>query len=223
MRKISLDQQMLTNLIQEGMSIREIARFLNVSIKTVQRRCEAFHIPMRDRMEQSLAKRCRQIPDTLFALPLTPRESWLLGLLMTDGNVSNQGRVTLAISDEDGVQLASQIIGFGSIRIAPPNPRTTAIMWSYQAHSRQLAQRLETFGATPRKTKTLAFPNPKDLSLPDYIRGLWDGDGSWYLDRRDNTLVASFGGASEPFIHTLRSFTADNISRVPVKVPMASR
>jgi hypothetical protein len=174
-------------------------------------------------MEQSLAKRCRHIPDSLFALPLTPNESWLLGLLMTDGNVLDEGRITLAICDEDGAQLASQIIGFGSIRIAPPNPRTTAIMWSYQAHSRQLAQRLEEWGITPRKTKTLAFPDPSNLSLPDFIRGLWDGDGSWYIDKRDNSLIAHFGCASEIFIHSLRSVTADvtgsmaNIRKHPQK------
>src|SRR5260221_12589379 len=123
-----------------------MARALCVTKTTIHSTFVCLHLPLKDRMEQSLAKRCRQIPVSLCALPLVANESWLLGLLMTDGNVSNQGRMTLHISDEDGVQLASQIIGFGSIRIAPPNPRTTAIMWSYQVHSRQLAQRLEKLG-----------------------------------------------------------------------------
>ncbi len=209
MRKISLDPNTLIDLVQEGVSIREMARFLNVSVKTIQRNCETFHIPMRDRLEQSLAKRRRQIPDSLFALPLTPDESWLLGLLMTDGCIKDNGTINLDLGDEDGVQYAKQIIGFGNIRIVEPYGRTKVRMYHYQANSRNLANRLATFGLIPRKTQILAFPNPSDVSLPDFIRGLWDGDGGWSTDRRDGALVTSFGCASEPFIHALRSITAE--------------
>jgi Helix-turn-helix domain of resolvase/LAGLIDADG-like domain len=204
-----MDTEQLIQMVEQGMSIREIARAMNVSPSIVSNTCKYLNIPLKDRMEQSLAKRCRTIPENLFVPRLDSNASWLLGILMTDGNVSDQGRITLSTSDEDGAQKAKEIIGFGEIRRQVPRGNTSVLMHCYEAHSRHLATRLENFGIMPRKTKVMGFPNPSNLVLPDFVRGLWDGDGSWHIDRRDGSLIASFGCASEPFIHALRSVTAD--------------
>ena len=175
------------------MSLREIGRKLGMASSRVHNACGAFGIPLKDRYEQFLARNCRQISDSLFSIPLGPKESWLLGLLMTDGCVSeNDHIISLGISDKDGVELASQIIGFGSIRKRPPQTREyngkkiqgKLPMWNYTACSMQLVQRLGTLGLTPRKTKTLAFPNVSGIALPDFVRGLLDGDGSWYITEK---------------------------------------
>lgn len=206
----------LRQMVEDGMSIREIGRKLGIAPSNVLNTCGSFGIQLKDRYEQLLAKNCRQIPDSLFRVPLGSEESWLLGLLMTDGCVNEKEHlIELAVSDKDGVQLASQIIGFGSIRERVPQTRIyngqiiqgKLPIWNYVACSMQLVERLGALGLTPRKTKTLIFPNVSDIVLPDFIRGLWDGDGSWYI--RDNALIAHFGSASEPFMHALQAITSN--------------
>ena len=209
------DPEILRQMVEDGMSIREIGRILGTASSAVHNACGSFGIRLKDRYEQFLAKNCRQIPDSLFSTPLNPTESWLLGLLMTDGCANEKEHfIKLSISDKDGAQLASQIIGFGNIREILPETREYSgekiqgklSLWSYTACSIQLVGRLGALGLTPRKTKTLAFPNISDIALPDFIRGLWDGDGSWY--KSDNALIAHFGCASESFIHTLPAITS---------------
>jgi hypothetical protein len=209
------DPEISRQMVDSGMSIREIGRELGMASSGVHNACASLGIQLRDRYEQFLAKNCRQIPDSLFAVPLGPKESWLLGLLMTDGCANDRDHlIKLSISDKDGAQLASQIIGFGSIRERSPNTseyngnkiQGKLPIWSYVARSMQLVERLGALGLTPRKTKTLLFPNVLDITLPDFIRGLWDGDGSWY--KRANLLGAHFGCASEPFVHALHAITS---------------
>ena len=210
------DPEILRQMVEDGMSIREIGRALGMASSAVHNACGSFGIQLKDRYEQFLAKNCRQISDSLFATPLSPKESWLLGLLMTDGCVNEKEHfIKLSISDKDGVQFASQIIGFGYIRESLPETREyngkkiqgKLPVWNYVACSIQLVERLGALGFTPRKTKTLTFPNVSDIALRDFIRGLWDGDGSWY--KSDNALIAHFGCASESFIHALQTITSN--------------
>jgi hypothetical protein len=209
------DPEILRKMVEDGMSLREIGRALGMASSGVHNACVSFGIARKDRKQQIVAKNCRQIPDSLFSTPLSPTDSWLLGLLMTDGCANEKEHfIKLSISDKDGAQLASQIIGFGNIREILPETREYSgekiqgklSLWSYTACSIQLVGRLGALGLTPRKTKTLAFPNISDIALPDFIRGLWDGDGSWY--KNDNALIAHFGCASESFIHTLQAITS---------------
>ena len=39
---------------------------------------------------------------------------------------------------------------------------------------------LEKLGIVPRKTKIINIPDLDLISLPDYLRGLFDGDGCWH-------------------------------------------
>jgi hypothetical protein len=162
-------------------------------------------IDLPDRLTHSLAKSCQSIPDSLFVPRLPRDQSWLLGLIATDGSVGDDGRLTVSLGDEDGVRQTASILGMGHIRAIKPRPGTTVPMWSYTIGSRRLADRLAIYGIQPRKTSQLPFPAASAVSMPDFVRGAWGGDGSWGVDRRDGSLRASFGGASEPFVNDLHA------------------
>jgi len=210
------DPETLRKMVEDGMSLSEIGRVLGMASSGVHNACVAFGIERKDRIEQIVAKKCRQIPDSLFSLLLNAKESWLLGLLMTDGCVGDRDRIKLTIGDKDGVQFASQIIGFGNITEVLPKTyeykgkkiQGRLSMWNYVACSTLLVERLGSLGMIPRKTRTLAFPSVLDVSLPDFIRGLWDGDGCWFFQKKRGALIASFGSASEAFMHSLHSITS---------------
>lgn len=198
-----LQREALESMVRSGMSTREIAEAAGVARSTAFRACQRFGIKLPDRLAQSFAKSAQDIPDSLFVPRLPRDQSWLLGLIATDGNVGSNGRLTISIGDEDGVQQAAAILGMGHIRVIAPRPNTTTPMWSYSTCSRRLADRLAALGITPRKTAALPFPLPSTVSMQDFIRGAWDGDGSWGIDRRDGALRTGFGGASETFVRGL--------------------
>jgi hypothetical protein len=81
------DPEILRKMVEDGMSLREIGRALGMASSGVHNACVSFGIARKDRKQQIVAKNCRQISDSLFSLPLNAKESWLLGLLMTDGCV----------------------------------------------------------------------------------------------------------------------------------------
>ena len=75
----------------------------------------------------------------------------------------------------------------------------------------KMAADLLKYGCTPRKTLVLKFPlNIPNGLLNHFIRGYFDGDGSFYLDRRYKTpqLIANFVGTPN-FINGI-------IGRLPV-------
>ncbi len=187
-----------------------------MSSSGVHSACKRLGIPLRSQKEGAAQGRT-PIPDTLFASPLNANESWLPGLLLTDGCV-HKNIVKLSITDEDAVHLAFQVIGFGNIVKGPPHGLKTYSglkiegklpVWTYTACSIELVERLENWGLVPRKTKTLAFPDPAAMSLPDFIRGLWDSYGCWYIQsKRTGALGSHFGSASEQFIRALHLLIA---------------
>jgi AraC-like DNA-binding protein len=104
------DPNELRRMVEGGMSIREIGRELNMSSSTVHHACARFGIPLRSQKEGAFEQRT-QLPDALFLAPLTANESWLLGLLLTDGCVYQNRLVKLSVTDEDAVWFAAQVRG----------------------------------------------------------------------------------------------------------------
>ena len=156
------------------------------------------------------------LADDLFISPLSPNESWVLGLLLTDGCVYTQGNncyISICSIDKDIIEKIKDIMMCGNItfmkggRIRTKDPEKDS--WKWRVCSKGLYERLSFFGMTPRKTMILEFPNTDVLSLPDFVRGAWDGDGSISIgtEKRWTTkkkiLSASFGCASLSFIQAL--------------------
>lgn len=100
---------------------------------------------------------------------------YLLGAFMTDGCVKVYDKrklVTLTSKDQDWLSLIKDII-------CPELPITQynncGILNFY---STEMAEILISQGCTSQKSLTLQFPEIPQKYLPDFIRGLIDGDGS---------------------------------------------
>ena len=57
--------------------------------------------------------------------------------------------------------------------------------------SEKLVKDVIKLGGKSRKSLDMKFPCVPDKYLPDFIRGLWDGDGSVFIDSK-NRFVASY-------------------------------
>lgn len=144
---------------------------------------------------------------------LTPEKAYILGFISTDGNCcKNTLRIELQARDEPILrQIASLFKSEGykpAITISTKEDRDYCVL---RITNQQLIHQLETIGITARKTFTVPFLGfLPDSILPDYYRGIIDGDGSVYV--RKNSLVSEVCSASSGFIASLN----DNLPRLGI-------
>ena len=66
-------------------------------------------------------------------------------------------------------------------------------------------------GGKERKSLNVKFPNIPKKYLPDFVRGLWDGDGCIYYSKQNKSYAASYTSASYGFITELYCALKKNI------------
>jgi hypothetical protein len=143
-----------------------------------------------------------EINDGLFLEITNPWESYFLGFLMADGCVT-KNKISLSILKED-----EKILHNFLDKIYPKNKPIIGIRklseknekWgdiaSINICSQEIYNNVKKYGLLERKTKMLVYPN----NLPDklfshFLRGYFDGDGSFYDKKnRDNVLVWQMTG-----------------------------
>ncbi len=76
--------------------------------------------------------------------------------------------------------------------------------WVFKITSHEIIRDIKKYGGHQRKSHNIEFPKmiPKKY-LPDFIRGLWDGDGSVCYQKNEKCYVSSFVSASKTFIYNL--------------------
>lgn len=187
----------LRERVSAGHSLRQMGREFNLDGKTIHRYCRQHGIELRSQRDATSQANRNGIDPTFLQRPLSPAASWLLGIIATDGNVSDGGRLRVNSVDEDIVRQCYEVAGCGTVCADQKAAGRPIFVWSYTAIG--LIEHLAVLGIEPRKTFTLAFPDPDTLHLPSFARGCWDGDGYW---RRgpDGALEAGFGSSSLGFI-----------------------
>ena len=148
-----------------------------------------------------------KLPENLFRPLLDHDQSWLLGLIFTDGNLystsnTRSQRLSITSTDEDVIRKVLNIARCGKINSRQPKYLNSKIRWDWRISSIHFDELLSPFCITPRKSKTVQFPDISLLSLPDFVRGLWDGDGSLRIEK-SGILRSYFCSASDKFIFPL--------------------
>ncbi|MCL4524509.1 MAG: hypothetical protein M1453_12175 [Acidobacteria bacterium] len=134
----------------------------------------------------------------------TPAMAYVLGVLATDGCVS-RWRVTLTSTDRDLVEKVKSLIECRDpIRVRQPSGYSRKVQHILDISSIVLVERLTKLGITARKSRTLRFPEMPEECVRHFIRGCWDGDGSFFTEaKKSRALKASFISGSREFIKTL--------------------
>ena len=171
--------EQIVKLNNQGLSKREIAKELNCSKSTVERRLKKANIQLPNR-HNSL-----KFDNTVFDCIDTEEKAYWLGFLYADGNIgSTTNNVELSLSAHDSAHLEK----YRSFLNAPNSIAYSKITVQGKQYERcrltvtnkYFKQQLIRLGCYPRKTNLLVFnrdifANP-DLVYP-FIRGYVDGDG----------------------------------------------
>ncbi len=164
------------------------------------------------------SRRVNKVNDSYFSSSNnTANKYYILGMIYTDGNLPIKNKNSFIISNIN-LQLLEDIkkeLNFTGPITIEYHKKFDKSIYKLQVTSEQIRRDLEFIGLTPNKTFNLKFPDVPKEYLRDFIRGLWDGDGS--VGRRgkeDRMLTSSFACANLDFINTVTNYLPVNKKKV---------
>jgi DNA-binding XRE family transcriptional regulator len=226
---------------EKGMSMSDIARKFHVTRQAIHLLMKKYDIPKRSlakaremALEQGKVtwakadikgdsrqvKPVKRYVNEAFFDAWTPEMAWVLGLMITDGNVclmNNTGagiksRKSKVISfGQKDSELPEKILGLmGSNAKIIYRPEKTyngiksGSLYQFQIYNTRLFDRLVELGVTERKSLTVKFPEVPSNCMRHFIRGCWDGDGSVSdTHKGKGAMKARFFSGSRCFIESM--------------------
>ncbi len=194
-------RQELENLYcDRGMTEDDIGDLFGCSGRTIGRRLKELGIPIR-----SVG------PVSSVTVPLehlrhwSPQLAYAVGLIAADGNLNkDRVRVEFISTDYELVELYCRALCIENAHVVFTRQHSRKSWYQVKLDDRSFREFLEALGLTPAKSKTLRALQIPDDMFPDFLRGLLDGDGSWYLSRswlgRYTYLRVEVCSASRSFI-----------------------
>lgn len=204
--------------LDEHWTIQELAEHFQIGETTIRRRMDELGIPTRARGPEIGAH-----DDFRYVNPVwSPELAYAIGIIATDGNLSPDGRHLMVRSkDRQLVETLKACLDLEN-RITIQRKllrRYYTLQWGNRAFYDWLVR----IGLMPAKSLKLgAIDVPEDF-LPDFVRGVIDGDGSiqLYTDRsntwkRDTyvyeRLCITIASSSRPFLEWLHLVIQNEIA-----------
>jgi len=223
-----LSKELLERLYcRDKLSDYQIARRLKCSRQKIQVWRTYYGIPARTRSEATaLAKGSLFNCNEQFLDIWSPEMAWVLGLFYADGTVrcrSNKPhQAALSSKDRDLLEQVNQVwqADFPIIDMSHyPSYRWKGFALRISGQSR--VQALMNYGLFPNKAATMKFPNVPEHCLSHFVRGLWDGDGSFYIENETHSrLYATYACVNRPFIEAMIQIIASGCDiRIPNILP----
>lgn len=218
MKKLSnLIKDTLENLyINDKKSLGDIAALYGVSRTAIYKKLKEYGIKQRSKSEARIeAQKQAKLPQQFYDINenffrrWSPDMAYVLGLLITDGCISRTGTVSLCMNDREILEKVKKVMG--SAHKIESSKHQEKLYIFYFARENMLKD-LESLGVVPKKSHIVAFPNMPAEYLPDFLRGVFDGDGSVYFDKRskNSPLRSAFYSGSKDFIEKLE----DNLTKL---------
>jgi predicted DNA-binding protein YlxM (UPF0122 family) len=197
--------------INKKNSLEEIALIYNVSKVAVYKKLQQYGIKTRSKSEARIeAQKQNKVSQQFFDInegffdTWSPEMAYILGLIITDGCISKSGTVSLCINDLELLEKTRKAMN-SAHKITPS--RSQKGLFCFHFSREKMTKRLKSLGVIPNKSLVVKFPEaPKDY-LADLIRGIFDGDGSVFFDKRRPyfPLRTKFVSGSEAFIQSLKN------------------
>ncbi|HZQ09907.1 MAG TPA: LAGLIDADG family homing endonuclease [Anaerolineae bacterium] len=185
--------------VENGFSEDEIAQWFHTTQITISRRLIEFGITTRQGGVATQSIR----PSVLSVW--SPELAYAVGLIASDGNLdSDRVRVEFVSTDRELIDLYCEALGLDSIHVGETSYKSRKPWYKVRISDRTFRNFLEKIGLTPAKSKTLGELQIPDKFFADFLRGVLDGDGSWYIHKslfgRYQYLRVELSSASSRFI-----------------------
>ncbi len=209
--RLRLKEDELRRLYQvEKRSLEDIARLYGASRVAVWKYCGSLGLTMRNRSDARLeAQKRGKVPQGYFDInegffkKWSPNMAYVLGLLITDGNVSNNGTVSLCMNEKELIEKVAKAMG-AEHKITLSKHQKGLFIFHFARAS--MVKDLGALCVVPRKSMTVKFPLIPEPFLADFIRGVFDGDGSVFFNSsKKHPVQTKFVSSSKEFIEKLES------------------
>ena len=211
MRKLtSLTKEKLIDLyVNNKKSLGDISKLYSVSRAALYKRLKKYGIQQRSKSEARIeAQKQGKLPQQFFDINehffsnWSPEMAYVLGLIITDGCISKTGTVSLCMNDKDLLEKVKKVMK-SEHKVESSKHQKNLYIFHFAREN--MVNDLKNFGIAPKKSLTVTFPNVPQEHLPDFIRGVFDGDGSIYFDKRSKNcpIRTSFHTGSKDFIEKL--------------------
>lgn len=134
----------------------------------------------------------------------THEKAYWLGMLLSDGTVSNKGAIVLSLRDKEHIEKFRDAIGaVNKISTRVDNKWSKpCIIYTFSIRDQKMASDLKKYGMVPNKTHIgFSFPDIDERFQWDFIRGYFDGGGSIYWT--NNKYIISIVGQKD-FLNAIK-------------------
>jgi hypothetical protein len=201
--------------ITEGKSTAAIGKEIGVSTNSVVYMLDKYEIPRRSKLEGMRLKKVQNLTINIdFFRNDSSEKFYVIGLIASDGCISGNF-AKLVSKDRELVDYLKTITECTNLVREDRRMVNGNIQTYYGLHfsSVEMIEILNNYGITERKSLTFSPKNIPQEYLGDFIRGVFDGDGSLSVSRRkDNgarTQKFSIVSGSEVFAKDLHSIFSD--------------
>jgi predicted DNA-binding protein YlxM (UPF0122 family) len=202
--------KLISLYLNDRKSLEDIAKLYGVSRVAIHKRLKKYGIARRSKSEARIeAQKQGKLPQEFFDINEDFFGSWsfemayVLGLIITDGCISRTGTVSLCVIDKDLLEKVKKTIGL-SHKITQSKHQKG--LYCLRFSREKLVKDLEKLCVVPKKSLIVKFPEVPQAYLSDFIRGVFDGDGSVFFDKRRPRfpLRSKFVSGSKDFIEGLQ-------------------
>lgn len=194
-----ITSEKIAELYRQRMTLQQIGAAFGITSNSVLYHLKKLDVPRRTGADMySEVRRTYAINENFFSR-WSPEMAWVLGLLCTDGNLSSHGRrVTFTSIDIDVLEKVKAVMGFeGPISRVNKQSQAHRIMICRA----RIYDDLLALGLTPAKSLTLKWPKIPPQFMRHFLRGVYEGDGSYCLAGRErSSLKISLVSGSDIFI-----------------------
>lgn len=202
----------IIDLYLSGLSCVKIGIKYDVSHKCILKILHKYNIDV----DQKRTVRKHTLDKNYFDNIDTPNKAYILGLLYADGNnFIKKSTLSISLQEEDKDILESIRKELNSSKpleyIDYSNKHDYGYNYKNQyrllVFSKEICESLNKIGMKPRKSLILEFPNIHENLYSHFIRGYFDGDGSFCSCKsknRKNQSIITFA-STQSFCNTIRN------------------
>lgn len=213
-KKLGIKIDEIITLYNQGNTPAQIAENYGCCTSNITRRLKKAGIEFkRDYSKTRYSRNDRhKIDIDFFKYINTEEKAYFLGLMYSDGSVSNN-QFYLKLKDEDVIVKFKEALKCDYPITHNENPYYNYIL---QVSSKEMCRDLINLGCYKNKTRIIKFPNIDSSLFKHFIRGFFDGDGCLRIGKTKGKCIFDITSASYTFIIQLKTILTPIASHIGI-------
>ena len=221
MGKLVLNENDVVNQYILLKNIHKVAKHFKVSSTTISRIIKSNGI--------ELTNRRYVVNYSYFDNIDNEEKAYWLGFIYADGYIrerksGNSLEIKLSVKDINHLELfrknleSNHLIRESFNKVKYKGGVSISHMCHLAIYSLQIVESIKTKGVHSRKTFTIGKPNIDEDLIPHFIRGYFDGDGSFSFNPKNYSIKTQIVSASDEF----KQFIIDELNKNNIKINLYS-